>query len=152
VVYLNAYQASEFCLWLGRRLPSGAEWERAARGTTGRPWPWGATAPTPRLANVKFSVSRTLSWPVGDPRLGAGATPEGVIGMVGNVSEWTSTPVTCERTPYACPTLWDGRVKVDVLEVRGSSFAVTAEPVTWSSPQEPTRAAEEVGFRCARSG
>jgi hypothetical protein len=151
VVFLTAYQAADFCRWLGRRLPSGAEWERAARGTAGRPWPWGTDDPTPRRANIKFGNAMSGPWRVHDERFGAGKTPEGVLGLVGNVWEWTSTPETCEATPYDCQHLWNNRDKVDLLEVRGSSFLGGAEPLTFTDPLESIRADEELGFRCART-
>lgn len=52
VVWVNAYQAAIFCRWIGRRLPTQAEWERAVRGSEGRTWPWGEAAPT--LAHVNM--------------------------------------------------------------------------------------------------
>jgi formylglycine-generating enzyme required for sulfatase activity len=152
VVYLTAYQAADFCRWLGRRLPSGAEWERAARGTEGRPWPWGTADPAPRYANVIFDdPTKAARAPVDDQRFAAGATPEAVSGLVGNAAEWTSTSGSCAKRPYDCQHPWNGRDKVETLEVRGSSFGSPAEPVTFASPQEPEQPADFVGFRCAQS-
>jgi formylglycine-generating enzyme required for sulfatase activity len=149
VVYLTAYQAAEFCRWLGRRLPAGAEWERAVRGTSGRPWPWGTARPTGRHANLMFEKPALVR--VNDQRFASGATPEGITGLVGNVWEWTSTPETCSTTPYDCRRPWNGRDKVDLLEVRGSSFLGAAESVTFVDPQASIHAAPELGFRCART-
>lgn len=55
VVWVNAYQAAKFCDWIGRRLPTHAEWERAVRGSTGRPFPWGSATPSPVHVNMYLS-------------------------------------------------------------------------------------------------
>jgi formylglycine-generating enzyme required for sulfatase activity len=151
VVFVTAYQAADFCGWLGRRLPSGAEWERAARGTEGRPWPWGTADPAPRYANVIFNNPKTALAPVDDGRFAAGATPEGVSGLTGNAAEWTSNPKSCAKSPYDCQHLWNGRDKVETLEVRGSSYDSEAHPVTFVVAMEPQQPIDFVGFRCAQS-
>jgi formylglycine-generating enzyme required for sulfatase activity len=152
VVYVTAYQAADFCRWLGRRLPSGAEWERAARGTEGRPWPWGTADPAPRYANAVFNKKlKPALARVDDRRFAAGATTEGVAGLIGNAAEWTSNSNSCANSPYDCRHPWNGRVMVDTLEVRGSSYFSSVDPVTSFVPEEPLLATEEVGFRCAQS-
>jgi formylglycine-generating enzyme required for sulfatase activity len=78
------YQARAYCGWADRRLLNEAEWEKAARGTDGRLYPWGNQAPTPFLANYYKHVGGTTavgSYP-------AGASPYGVLDMAGNVREW----------------------------------------------------------------
>jgi formylglycine-generating enzyme required for sulfatase activity len=156
VVWVNAYQAADFCRWLGRRLPSEAEWERAARGTEGRRWPWpGGEEPTPRHVNL-FLPNYLQDAPTGpvaadDPVFAAGATPEGIMHMIGNVWEWTSTSHLCKDTPYDCPTLWNGRDKVQALFLRGMSWTHDLAPVTYALDASPIVAANDFGFRCARS-
>ncbi|MFZ1597693.1 MAG: SUMF1/EgtB/PvdO family nonheme iron enzyme, partial [Anaerolineae bacterium] len=156
VVWVTAYQAVDFCRWIGRRLPSEVEWERAARGSTGRPWPWpGGEDPTPHHANLflpnYLNDAPTSSVATNAPAFVAGATPEGVMHLVGNVWEWTSTSHLCEDTPYQCPVLWNGRDKVQALFLRGMSWTHDLAPVTYALAASPIQAANDFGFRCARS-
>ncbi len=158
VTWVTAFQAAKFCRWIGGRLPTEAEWERAARGSDGRPWPWGNENPTPQRVNLflpEYGNSVTNTVRVDAPYFIGGATPEpeaGIMHLLGNVWEWTSTPTTCDAA-YDCPTAWDGESEVKALYLRGMSWQdeLANDPSLVSLGKEcvPFGFADDVGFRCA---
>ncbi|MBB4893207.1 iron(II)-dependent oxidoreductase [Streptomyces olivoverticillatus] len=154
VLHVSWYEAEAYAAWAGRRLPTEAEWEKAARHdpATGRSlrYPWGDADPTPEHANLGQRHLRPA--PVGAyPR---GASPLGVRQLIGDVWEWTSS----DFLPYPGFRAFPYREYSEVFfgtsykVLRGGSFAV--DPVacrgTFRNWDLPIRRQIFSGFRTAR--
>lgn len=140
---VNWYQAQAYCEWVGGSLPTEAQWEKAARGTDKRFYPWGNKIPTCKLANKDGCVDGGTS-PVTDYQ--EGASPYGALNMAGNVSEWVTDwykPYERERAKFP----FCGNCKV----IRGGSYLYgsNSEIRTYSrNGWTVSMSNVDIGFRC----
>ncbi|MEH0846121.1 ergothioneine biosynthesis protein EgtB [Micromonospora sp. CPCC 205711] len=154
VVHVCWYEAEAFAAWAGKRLPTEAEWEKAARWdpATGRSrrYPWGDEDPTTAHANL----GQRHLWPAPVGAYPAGASPLGVHQLIGDVWEWTSTTFHGHPGFTAFPYREYSEVFFgdDYRVLRGGSFGTDRSACrgTFRNWDYPIRRQIFSGFRCAR--
>ncbi|MDM8530007.1 SUMF1/EgtB/PvdO family nonheme iron enzyme [Anaerolineales bacterium HSG25] len=149
VSFVTWYGAQAYCQAQGKRLPTEAEWEKAARGTTGQIYPWGDETPTCDRLSYSGCVGSTT--PVGSyPN---GVSPYGVYDMAGNVSEWVQDYYDSDyygKSPSSNPV---NTLPSNYRVIRGNSWYHdhnTARSANRSMASQ-NDSGDLLGFRCARS-
>jgi len=159
VAWVSWYDAANFCQWAGKNLPSEKQWERAARGTDGKKYPWGDAFDIQSANLAHATGQKTRLKAVG--AFPNGASPDGVHDLIGNVWEWVENdygpyPGNAYKSDYfgAGLKVIRGHSASDIGHFPGATYLSALKKFArsgyrqYANPDEP---GQDVGFRCASS-